>query len=206
MLLAALIIFAVFSLLLLGLAGAAFRRKRYMGSFIFTLSGLLFLAISALSGTIGIATRGYRALTREETAIRIITEPIAPHRFRARVIYPDGSDTTYSVTGDQVYVDAHILKWKPIANFLGLHTAYELDRIGGRYVNLVNERDSVRAIFSLKQDKPIDMFALRTRYALLAPFLDAEYGSGTFIAADRLMEYEVRVSTTGLLIRPVESR
>jgi hypothetical protein len=32
--------------------------------------------------------------------------------------------------------------------------------------------------------------------------LDAEYGSGTFIAADKEGEFEIRVSTSGLLIRP----
>ena len=35
-----------------------------------------------------------------------------------------------------------------------------------------------------------------------APLLDAEYGSGTFQSADRPGTFEVRVSTTGLLIRP----
>jgi hypothetical protein len=33
--------------------------------------------------------------------------------------------------------------------------------------------------------------------------VDAEYGSATFIAADRPALFEVRVSTTGLLIREV---
>jgi hypothetical protein len=47
----------------------------------------------------------------------------------------------------------------------------------------------------------VDLFNLRQRYTLLAPLLDADYGSATFAAADRPTQYEVRVSTTGLLIR-----
>lgn len=47
----------------------------------------------------------------------------------------------------------------------------------------------------------VDLFNLRQRYALLSPLLDAEYGSATFAAAGNSAQYEVRVSTTGLLIR-----
>ena len=202
MLLAAVVLFALLSVLSLWLAISAFRKRRYLGGATGALGGLLFLTVAALCGTISIATQGYRALTREVVAARILTQPTARQRFRARVVFPDGRDTVYELAGDQVYVDAHILKWKPIANILGLHTAYELDRIGGRYLQLEQEQDSVRTLFSLKESKVVDMFALRTRYAFFAPFLDAEYGSGTFIAADRPMEYEVRVSTSGLLIRP----
>jgi hypothetical protein len=35
----------------------------------------------------------------------------------------------------------------------------------------------------------------------VSPLLDAEYGSATFAATDIPTQYEVRVSTTGLLIR-----
>jgi hypothetical protein len=47
----------------------------------------------------------------------------------------------------------------------------------------------------------VDLFSLRQRYTLLSPLLDADYGSATFAAADSPVQYEVRVSTTGLLIR-----
>ena len=47
----------------------------------------------------------------------------------------------------------------------------------------------------------VDLFALRRRHAWLAPLFDAEYGSATFVPADRPAELELRVSTSGLLIR-----
>jgi len=48
------------------------------------------------------------------------------------------------------------------------------------------------------------MFNLRLRYSLLKPMVDAQYGSATFIPAKEFTELEIRVSTTGLLIRKVE--
>ncbi|MCE5281436.1 MAG: hypothetical protein LLG93_04965, partial [Deltaproteobacteria bacterium] len=57
--------------------------------------------------------------------------------------------------------------------------------------------------FPLSRDKPMNMFTLRQRYSLLVPLLDAEYGSASFINSDKPSEVEIRVSTTGLLIRNV---
>jgi hypothetical protein len=45
------------------------------------------------------------------------------------------------------------------------------------------------------------LFGLRRRYEFLAPLLDAEYGSATFVPVTQPVELELRVSTTGLLIR-----
>jgi len=182
-------------------AMVALRKRRALGFAGSSTMALLLLAVSALVATIGVSTQGYRALTREELAAVVEIQPGQPGRFTAVVERPDGVRDTFRLAGDQVYVDAHILKWKPVANILGLHTAYELDRIGGRWVELEHERDSVRTIHGLGAERPLDMFALRRRYALLAPLLDAEYGSGTFVMADRAVTLEVLVSTTGLLIR-----
>jgi hypothetical protein len=177
------------------------RRRRLLGTAFSFVLGLLFLTLALLFLTISVSTRGYRALTHEETAATIETRPTGVQQFQATVTLVDGRSQTYVVAGDQIYVDAHILKWKPLANVLGLHTAYELDRIGGRYIDIEQERDGQRSLYTLKQPKVLDMFSLRQSYSMLAPLLDAEYGSATFIAVDEQATFEIRVSTTGLLIR-----
>ena len=182
----------------------ALRRRRLIGTAFSFVLGLLFLTLGALFLTISVSTKGYRALTLEETAAIIETRPTGTQRFEAAVTFTDGRSQTFLVAGDQIYVDAHILKWKPLVNVLGLHTAYELDRIGGRYIDLEQERQGERSLYSLKQAKPLDMFSLRQSYSLLAPLLDAEYGSATFVAVDEPAIFEIRVSTTGLLIRRQE--
>jgi hypothetical protein len=171
-----------------------------------TLVGLVFLSLGALAGAIAIGTQGYLALTREDVAARLFVEPQGPQRFAAIVRFPDGREATFALAGDEIYVDAHIIKWKPLANILGLHTAYELDRVGGRYHTTEEERTAVRTVYSLTPDKPVDLFSLRRRYPFLRVLLDAEYGSATFIPVTESAEFEVRVSTTGLLIREAKPR
>jgi hypothetical protein len=110
----------------------------------------------------------------------------------------------YELAGDAVYVDAHILKWHPYANLFGLHTSYELDRLGGRYHGIEQERSGARTIHSLAQHKPVDLFGLRRRHEFLAPLVDAQYGSATFLPVNGAAELELLVSNTGLLLRKID--
>jgi hypothetical protein len=198
------ILLAVLSLVLFIAGILALRKRRFFGGVASFVFGLLLLSSAGLFGMITVATQGYRALTREEVAARVQVEPAGSQRFHARFQFPDGRRATFYLFGDALYVDAHILKWRPMANLLGLHTAYELDRVAGRYTQLQDEQTKSRTIFAISQKKPLDMFNLRWRYTLLRPLLDAEYGSATYMAADKPAHLEVRVSTTGLLIRRVE--
>jgi len=167
-----------------------------------TLLGLLLIALGVIEGTITVGIYGYRALTQEELAARISVRPYAPQRFTAKLLFPDGHEESYAVSGDEIYVDARILKWHALANMLGLTTAYELDRIGGRYREVGQERAAARTLFPLGREKPVDVFALTKRYPFLEHFVDATYGSAAFVPVGEPAELELRVSTTGLLIRP----
>jgi hypothetical protein len=198
------VLFAVLGVAMLIAAGTALRRRRPLRSTMRLLWALAFLAGAAASGAIALGVQGYRALTHEEIAAMVRTEPLGPNRFQAQFRFPDGREVAYTLSGDELYVDARILKWRPWANIFGLHTAYELDRVAGRYQDLAQEQQQPRTVQSLAADREVDLFKLRRRYVLLSPLLDAEYGSATFAAADMPAQYEVRVSTTGLLIRKLE--
>ena len=176
-------------------------RARPMRFAVRALAGLLLISLGLLASTIALGIHGYHALTREDVAARLLLQPTGVQRFTATIRYADGREASYDIAGDEVYVDAHILKWKPLANLLGLHTAYELDRIAGRYRAIGQERGAERTVHALGRDRPVDLFGLRQRYSFLAPLFDAEYGSATFVPVTRPAELELRVSATGLLMR-----
>lgn len=199
------LLFAALALAALALGIYAFRQKKLLGGATGTLVGLLFVALGALCATLSVATRGFQALTREEVAAVVETRPTGEQAFEATVRFPDGGRRSFRLRGDQVYVDARIVKWEPIANVLGLHTAYELDRIGGRYLELDAERDSTRTVYSLSRDRPVEIGRLLERFPFLERVVDAEYGSATYVEVDQPRTLEVRVSTSGLLIRPADT-
>ncbi|HLZ44959.1 MAG TPA: hypothetical protein VKQ05_04700 [Gemmatimonadales bacterium] len=196
------------AVLLILAAASAWRDRHHLSSGVGFLAAALCLSLSLLLGVITVGIHGYRAFTAEALAATIKTEPIGPHRFRATVILPDKSLHMFDLAGDQVYVDAHVLKWRPIGTLLGLETVYELDRIAGRYQALSDEQTQERTVYSLATSKPFDAFDMARRYWVLRPLVDAEYGSATFTGSTTPggASYEVRVSTTGLLVRPSGTR
>lgn len=195
-------------LLLSGVLGstnmAASRRVRRVGGAFRTLVGLLAIAVGALGVAVGVGMRGYSALTREVTAATVTVTPMGEQQYRADVTLPDGSERSYTLLGDELYVDAQILKWSPAANLIGLHTAYRLDRISGRYTSIRDETLEPRTVFQLQSPEAVDLFATVRRYPFLAPVVDAQYGSGTFVPVGDGGTYRIRVSTSGLLVRSAD--
>ncbi len=197
------IFFVLLSAIFFIVTSIAVKKRKLIATTVCIVTSLLMLSLAALFSTITIAIKGYQALTREELAATVKVEPAGEQKFTARFTMPDGSEKKFLLAGDQLYVDAHILKWKPLANLFGLHTSYELDRVAGRYAVLHDETTKLHTVYSLSTDKPLNMFDLRQRFALLNPLLDAEYGSATFINTNSAEEFRVLVSTTGLLIRRI---
>jgi hypothetical protein len=197
-------LFALLGLIFLIITIVGTKKRKIFATAANFVTALLMLSLSALFGTISIAIQGYHALTREEIAAIVKVAPTGKQKFNARFLMPDGTEKMFSLVGDQLYIDAHILKWKPLANIFGLHTSYELDRVAGRYAILNDEMTKVHTVYSLSKDKPLNMFDLRQRFTMLNPLLDAEYGSATFINSNSAEEFRVMVSTTGLLIRKID--
>lgn len=200
------LVFTALGALFLTMAVRSFRGRRWLRGTTHTTGTALFASLTALAATLAVSTQGYRGLTSEEVALTVTTVPTGPHTFQAYVQFADGRDTTLAVRGDQVLVDARILKWHYLGNVLGLHTQYELDRLSGRYVDLDDERRLERSVHSLQSEKPIDLYDLARRYSVLSFLVDAEYGSATYIEVDQPARFEVRVSTTGLLVREIDLR
>lgn len=162
---------------------------------------LLFLSLAALLAVVRVSLHGYEALVREEVAATVDVEVRGPQRFTATFRQAGGETRSFELTGDRLFAEAHIVKWHPLANLLGLHTAYRLVRVGGRYDSIDDERGQPRAVHELTRPPLIDAFALASRVPTALPLVDAQYGSASFVPADDGARYELRVSTSGLLFR-----
>lgn len=177
------------------------RKKKFLGAVRNFTFALLMLTISLLCGVISVSIQGYNAFTREELAASVEIIPAGRQAFIAKVNLPDGGRKQFKLEGDEFYIDAHILKWKSIANLFGIHTLYELDRVSGRFTSIEDEINKRRTVYSLAEGKLIDIFKLRLQYPFLSFLVDAEYGSASFVSVNKSRKIDVMVSTTGLLIR-----
>lgn len=170
-----------------------------------TFAALVFLALGAGAGLVGAGSLGYHPLAREEVAASLSLTPTGPRRFNATIRFADGRRKTFELAGDEISVDAHILKWHPWANLLGLPTAYQLDRLTARYREMEKERFAPRTVHPLADEGWVNLFRLRQHFAWLNPVLEAQYGSVAFTPANRPSEVELVVSAGGLLMREARS-
>lgn len=191
----------VLGLLLVVAGGRSFRRRRGLRGTVSTLTGLVFVLLAACIGLVAVGMRGYRALTSEQTAATMIVERDGGQQFSVRIEYPDGTAEDYELSGDELYIDARILKWHPLANYLGIRTGYQLERISGRYLEFADEISQPRTLFQLREDEDLDLFGIVRRFPQLEPMVDAQYGSASFLPVEDGGIYQLRVSNTGLLIR-----
>lgn len=205
-LLLAIIGLAFMALLFIIFGVMALRGRQRVGGSVQLLFGLLLLALGGLGTMAMVGMAGYRTLTREVLAATVEVERHRDQVYTAIFTFPDGEERSFTIAGDELYVDAHILKWHPAANLFGLHTGFELDRISGRYHSIDDEQLSPRTVFQLRPERNIDLYAIAERFPFLAPAIDAQYGSGTFVPLGDAASYEVLVSTSGLLIRASETR
>jgi hypothetical protein len=180
----------------------AWKNRRFLGCLTFLLLFLVAILSALLVLLVSAGTKGYKALVREELVDTAYITPLGSQQFRARIVRPAATDTAFAIAGDELYVDARILKWKPIVNVLGLHTAYCLDRVSGRYSDTRDEQTKVRTLYSLNGAMmPWDLFFLRVRYGFLSPILDAQYGSAAFVPVNNVKVVRILVTTSGLIAR-----
>ncbi|HUI93348.1 MAG TPA: hypothetical protein VLX68_13965 [Chitinivibrionales bacterium] len=199
------ILIAVFFLLALVfgvLIYRSWRLRRFMGAFTYLLLTLVMMLSGLLAIVISVGSIGYKALTREDLAATVFITPLGSQQFTAKVVRPGRRDTAFTIAGDELYVDARILKWKPFVNVLGLRTGYCLDRVAGRYTDIGDERTKLRTLYSFGGTiQPWDLFFLRTRYSFLSPILDAYYGSAAFVPVRDVKSVKILVTASGLIAR-----
>ncbi|MFV2060833.1 MAG: cation/multidrug efflux pump [Gammaproteobacteria bacterium] len=204
------IITAIFGVLLFILAIKRLaRRKMITGSFQ-GLSGLLLLSLAALSGSTALNLYTYQQLTQEESIADIQFSMLEPKLFRAFITYPNKDTQTYDLRGDQWQLDARILKWSGIATLAGMKTHYRLERISGRYNTIKNERTAPRTVYPLASSNLItnwspDVWSFIKGNQEWFPWVDAIYGSATYLPMIHRARYTIYVSTSGLITRPSNS-
>jgi hypothetical protein len=193
------------ALLFLISAARNFRRHR-IGAGVFGLSvcALLVLCAGAAAG-LAWNLRTYQRITAEQPAGMLKFTRIGYHQYHGVLIYPAGDSAEFELRGDEWQLDARVLKWRGIADILGFDTGYRLDRISGRYTDIDDERKLPRTVYALYPPDRVDLWELAHRHHVWLPWVDALYGSATFLPLDDGAAYAISVSPTGLLARPINA-
>lgn len=167
-----------------------------------SLLGLVLLTAVAFIAVLALDLRTYFALTHEQLVASIRFKALGPQYFHARLSYVGGHVIETDLHGDEWQLDARVIKWRGIATVLGLQTRYRLERLSGRYRDVAQERSAVHSAISLAPRTWMGSWSLMQRYARWLPWMDARYGSATYLPMADGAAYRVTLSATGLLARP----
>jgi hypothetical protein len=194
---------ALAGVLFMVLARRRFRRRRLGSCALHGLSSLVFFLAAACVGLLGFDLLSYERLTREQPALEAQFSRVGDQQFDVALTYPSGQTQRFALQGDDWQVDARVLKWHGFANVLGFDTAYRLERIGGRYADVERERGAPRTVYALNPPQRVDTWMLLRRYHRYVPWVDTLYGSAAFMPMADGARYEVKVTQSGLIARPL---
>ena len=165
-------------------------------------------AVSACAGGASIMLAfsyfGYFQLVDEQLVGRIKFTESAPERYVARLMLEgEQPDRMFELLGDEWQMDARIITWKPPMTLLGLDPIYQLDRLSGRYSEVEEELSKHRSVHALSEPVTMDAWRFAREYPKLLPGVDAHYGTATYLPMANGAVFEVTMTRTALIARPV---
>jgi hypothetical protein len=196
------LLFALFALWGVLRAVARLRDAEPLAAVLRLLLGSVFALAALMMLAVGANLRTYQRLTYEAPAATLAFRKVSERYWTVEVEAQSGAYRTLDLRGDEWQLDARIIKWHGFGIVLGLDTLYRFDRLSGRYRDVELERSAPRTVHALGGESPgLDLWALAQKRWL--PLVDASYGSSVYLPAAEGARYEVKVSASGLVARPI---
>jgi len=199
---AGLIVFT--GLLLAMISFARLRQKRLLAAGIYSSFSTVLLVLAAALIALSMNLYTYHRINQEQDIAEIVFKQLGPQHYSATVYSGDEhQNTKYTIKGDEWQIDARIIKWKPPIYLAGLDSLYRLERISGRYRDVEEEKTGDRTVYSLTKNQGLDIWSITKNYPSWLPWVDAYYGSATYLPMNDGARFKITLSQTGLLARPV---
>lgn len=194
------------AILLLGLR--LLLRRGWMLGWLRGMAGVCFVLLASSVGLVALDLRSYHQMQLDAPIATVSFERQDNQHFMA-VFVPTETGVTqkFALRGDQWQLDARIVRWQGPLRTIGGKPGYRLDRMSGRYLSLEDERTRERTVYNLVEpDRGLDFWAWVYRHQDWVPWVDASYGSATFIPMADGALYEVALSTSGLVAKPLNAQ
>jgi hypothetical protein len=182
------------------------RRRRPVRATRSLAGGVICGALGSASILLTFSYYGYGRLVDEQAVSQIEFSQSAPGLYTARLMIDGESDRLLELRGDEWQMDARVINWKPPATILGLDPIYQLDRLSGRYSDIDDEMSEERTVHALSDELRLDVWRVARKFPALMPGIDAYYGTATYLPMADGARFEVRLTRTALLARPMNEQ
>ncbi|HMA68849.1 MAG TPA: hypothetical protein VKN74_03180 [Candidatus Mcinerneyibacterium sp.] len=171
------------------------------------LFALLFLFVSLTFVFLFFSLRTYDSLTKEKIVGRLICRKVKGENHKIEIDFMPVSSNLKTINskvinGDLWAVDAYILKWHPFVNIFGIHTAYKLSTIYGKYEKPEDEINKKHKLLILGNNKN-KFWKYLMKYEKKIPLVEGIYGSSVFQYPSNENIFLIKISRTGLTIEKI---
>jgi hypothetical protein len=181
-------------------------RRAMVGAILRALVGLVLLSGSVLSFLGAMDLLSYRQLLKEESVVTLKFEKLKTQTYRATLVDSGGQQSSYHLKGDQWQLDARLIRWHPSLANIGFGSLYRLERVSGRYNDFRQEMSAERTVHQLEASPyAVDTWDWLNQLPWLREWVDAQYGSATFMPMAHGAIFEVKLGFSGLVARPLNS-
>lgn len=179
----------------------------WFGSWLKGTVGICLILFSVALVLISLDIQSYKRLLDDTPIMTMSFERAGEQHFKVKVSYVDEQeDEEFDLYGDQWVVDARILQLRGVFETFGAKPGYRLDRLAGRYYSLEDEHRKKRSVHELRPSQyGLDFWAWLREYGMVVPFIEAEYGSATYLPMEHGAIFQVSLSARGLVARPLNS-
>lgn len=168
--------------------------------------GLCLLILSVVFGLAALDFYSYKQIDKDTSIANISFSKIDSQQYRASLVDSSGREVIFELNGDLWQLDARVLTWNKSMRALGLTPGYRLDRLSGRYVSLEEERSASRTVYELTSSRSVlDIWQWLHEFGS-GDFVNASYGSATYLPMADGALFSVRLSQSGLTAYPLNDR
>ncbi len=168
------------------------------------MTGIMLIIIGAVTALLAWDIYSYKQIISEQLVCNVSFKKLDTQHYIATLTDKDGQAKQFDLRGDQWQIDARIVKWNGVIASWGVKPAYRLDRISGRYFDLEKETSAARTAHAITSSPAgLDIWLMLNKHANGILAVDAIYGSATYLPMKDGANFEVTLSNTGLVARPI---
>lgn len=184
-------------LLLLVYAFLEFKKLKIVKGILISLSSFISLMLAFMFLLFFQSLKTYQVLTREDLVAKIYVREIAKDTMMVTLEYTEkpSEKSFYVIIGENWEIQGVVVKWKTYLEFLGIHTAYKITRLKGRYSSIENVSPTS---YQLAEEDFLTRFIMK--YGQKIFFVDAVFGQGIFQYPDNKPFY-LYVTEDGFILR-----
>jgi hypothetical protein len=165
--------------------------------------GIILLLFAVAASLIGYELLTFLKADEGQVISTLTFDKTGEQEFEVELVNSVGVRKNYRILGDQWQLDVKLIALQGLGE-IG-RPSYKLDRLSGRYLSLEQEKEDIRSVYALSDDKGLDLWNWVLAGDLL-PMLKAKYGSAAFMPMEDGAIYQVKLFKKGLLAEPVNEQ